>query len=263
MSERVRLPFESFSDDELGAALKSASPALFPAAPELTGSVVRRLEVAGDRSARRAPRFGLLAAAAMLALLLVGPFFFSPALREAAAAFFGVGGVEIEVTERPTDAPLVAPDLGAQSDLTAIQAEVNFDIRVPEVLGAPDRVYLDRSTGADVVSLVYEPRGDLPEAKETGVGLLIMEFEGSVPGAFIKKTAGVDSRLRLVDLDGRTAYWVSGAPHPILYRDADGEVRESTARLAANTLLFSSGGLTIRIEGDIPLGRALAIARSL
>src|SRR5688500_11753855 len=105
MSERARPPFQSFSDDELGAALKSASPALFPATPELTGSVVRRLEVAGDRGAQRTPRFGLLAAAAMLAVLLVGSLFFSPALREAAAEFFGVAWVEIEITEKPTDAP--------------------------------------------------------------------------------------------------------------------------------------------------------------
>lgn len=262
MSDRHPRPLGRLSDEELGAALRSVAPDIWPATPPVAENVTSLLEAAPTKTLG-STRARMWAAAAILTALLVGPFFFSPTLREAAASFFGLPGVEIEVTEGSPHADLSPPDLGVETDLASVQAAVSFEIRVPEILGAPDEVFLDRSSGESVVSLAYEPRADLPEASETGLGLLVMEFEGTTPPALIKKIAGGGSSLQLVDLDGRTAYWVSGAPHPLLYRDPQGSVRESTARLAANTLLFSEGGVTFRIEGDITLERALSIARSL
>ena len=262
MSDAPR-PLHELSDDELGRVLGSLAADLFPPTPQLTQGFASSLTSAPRSAESHVFRPGVWAAAAMLAALLVVPFFFSPALRSAAADFFGVPGVEIKVTDDEPHVDISVPDLGAPFDLASAQDEVPFTIRVPESLGAPDEVYLDRSTGENVVSLVYEPRENLPEAAETGVGLLIMEFEGHVPGGFIKKVAGAGSTLELVDVEGTTAYWISGEPHPVLYRDPQGIVRESTARLAANTLLFSRDGLTFRIEGDVPLARALEIARSL
>ena len=45
--------------------------------------------------------------------------------------------------------------------------------------------------------------------------------------------------------------------------EAEGEVREDDARLAANTLLVLRTGVTIRIEGALTLSRALEVAASL
>ena len=262
MTDR-RMDLDAWSDDELGAALRSVGADLFPATPPLAETVSARLRTTDISGRAHAPRTRLWAVAALLAALLVGPFFFSPALREATAELFGVDGVDIEITEQEPKAELSPPDLGTESDLGSVQREVPFTIRVPSSLGAPDEVFLDDRSGESVVSLVYRPRAGLPEAAETGVGLLVMEFEGRIPGAFMKKVAGGGSTLELVDVHGRTAYWISGAPHQILYRDPEGVVRESPTRLAANTLLFSSGGVTFRIEGDIGLAQALEIARSL
>lgn len=263
MSGRERRALHDLGDDDLGSALKSAAAEMFPPTPDLASFVTARLE-SGQRDRRpRARRSGVFAAAALLAVLLVGPFFFSPALREAAADFFGVPGVEIEVIEEQPSAVLSPPELGVEVDLTAVRSEVPFAVRVPATLGAPDRVYLDRDVAGGLVSLVYAASSRLPEAEETGVGLLVMQFEGTVEGSFMKKISGPETEFELVTVDGGTAYWLSGAPHPISYEASDGTFGEVPARLAANTLLFTRDGITYRIEGDILLERAVAIAESL
>jgi hypothetical protein len=256
-----------WDDETLGAGLRSATGELFPPTPPLAekvGELLRREEAVPTRSRSG----GVFAAAAVLAALLVGPFFFSPALRDAAADFFGVPGVRIEVTDQtsptePSPAETAVPELGDEVGLAAAQTEVPFRVRVPEVIGAPERVFFAREVSSGLVTLVYDPRPGLRASKETGAGLLIMQFEGSVEEAFFKKLAGPGTRFDLVDLEGETAFWISGAPHPIGYMDPHGNFAESPARLAANTLLFTNGGVTYRIEGDITLQKALEIASSL
>lgn len=264
MTDRETAFFESLTDDQLGAALKSVRADLFPATPPLATSVARRLEATEPRRGLLgASRSGLWAAAAMLALLLVGPFFFSPSLREAAADLFGVPGVEITVIEKQPAAELSPPELGTESDLGSVRSQASFTIGVPQLLGAPDKVFFDEGVAGGLVSLVYAASPSLPEAEETGVGLLVMEFEGTIDGSFMKKLGGPETDLELVTVGGASAYWLSGAPHPFSYEAADGTRAEVPARLAANTLLFTRRGVTYRIEGDIPLRRALALANSI
>lgn len=45
--------------------------------------------------------------------------------------------------------------------------------------------------------------------------------------------------------------------------EKDGLIVEDTARLAADTLLYTADGLTIRIEGKMTLDQARAIAKEL
>ncbi len=56
-------------------------------------------------------------------------------------------------------------------------------------------------------------------------------------------------QITQVDVDGQLGYWISGEPHVLMYRDADGDVRE--ARLAADTLVWQDGDVIRRVEGDI------------
>ena len=80
------------------------------------------------------------------------------------------------------------------------------------------------------------------------------------PGAFGKLVnAGAD--VQVVSVDGRTAYWVSGAAHVFFYRDG-AQFREQ--RLAGNTLVWQRGSDIVRVEGaDLTLAEALEIAAGI
>ena len=258
----------SMDDAALGDVLsRMGDSSLFPPTPDLVASIAARIrdERPVIRKRTKMLRRGQFAAAAVLIALSVGPFFFSSALRQAAAEFFGLPGVRIKVTQKdPGPSPsTVGPSFGREVSLAAAQKQVGFPIRVPGLLGAPDHIYLDELNTEAIVSLTFEPSPGFPEAAETGVGLLVMEFEGSVKDLFIKKVLGPQTTLELVDFEGKTAYWISGASHPIAYLGPEGDFNESPVRLAANTLLFSRVGVIYRIEGEMTLESALAVARSL
>jgi hypothetical protein len=47
-----------------------------------------------------------------------------------------------------------------------------------------------------------------------------------------------------------------------MFQDRDGTFHDGRARLAASTLAWQLGGVTLRLEGDIPKDEAVRIARS-
>ena len=55
---------------------------------------------------------------------------------------------------------------------------------------------------------------------------------------------------------GATGYWIEGGEHFFYFRDADGEVLETTIRLVGTTLIWERDGLTVRIEGAPSLAAA-------
>ena len=62
---------------------------------------------------------------------------------------------------------------------------------------------------------------------------------------------------------GRAGIFITGAPHAVLFRDANGEIREDEYRLARNVLLWVEDGITFRLETGAGLDRALELAASL
>ena len=80
------------------------------------------------------------------------------------------------------------------------------------------------------------------------------------PGLFTKL---VDGGVEIVDVEvgGMPAYWIAGRQHVLMYVDAAGQVQES--RLADDTLVWEQGDVIVRVEGDIPLERAMAIAETV
>jgi hypothetical protein len=93
--------------------------------------------------------------------------------------------------------------------------------------------------------------------------MLITEFRGDQPAAFIEKTLGPGTTAEQLTLRGEPAVWISGQPHVVVFRDADGTIREDTLRLAGNTLLWRRGGVLLRIEAHLSKAGALRIARSM
>lgn len=243
----------------------------YPATPDLVAMVVSELrsEVPAPVE-RRAPWFvrarpALAVAATLLAIggVVLGV---SPDAREAVADFLGIGGVRIQVQESPLETPAAGEDIffGDPLSLQEAQAELSFDILLPgsDGLGEPDAVYLDRSIAQGMVSLVYAERPGFPAADETGVALLINEFQGSTHNDLMKKLVGAGTSVDFVDVDGELAYWVEGQ-HSLNVIDAEGRIFQDRSRLAGNTLLFQQGTVTIRIEGPLSQDEAIAIAESL
>jgi len=71
------------------------------------------------------------------------------------------------------------------------------------------------------------------------------------------------TRVETVTVQGRTGYWIEGAPHEFFYRDASGEVVPETLRLAANVLLWETNGITVRIESALARDEVVRVADAM
>lgn len=157
--------------------------------------------------------------------------------------FHGVAVVEDQppVTEEPT---VPAEPAGMTLDRAAELA--GFTLVVPGELGEPDGV----SVSADrrVVSLSWGS-GD-----ET---VRLDEFRGDIDPVFWKTVA----YSSIVTISAGDALWLPTAHHVQVVAD-DGTTRRLPPRLAAPTLVWSQGALTLRLEGDQTLERAVTVADS-
>jgi hypothetical protein len=210
--------------------------------------------------------------AAAAAMLVLGALAAYPPSREAIAGWINVHTFFRTVPHLATPTPLPPGPLGQrlglgrQSTLPQARAAVKWPLLVPTSLGQPDEVYVepapDAPSGGEV-TLVYAARPGIPAAGETGVGVLITEARGAVNSQFFGKMIGPGTTIEPVTVAGRSGYWVSGAPHVVVFVDSTGAVRFETLRLATNTLLINVGGTVVRIEGNLSQAKALEIAASL
>jgi len=239
----------------------------FPATPPIAAAVRARL--AGAPPHLRARKWRLIAAALAAALAVV---FGVPPVRTAIAHWLGISGIVIKpVPSLPAATPPRAHQsltelgyslgLGQLTSLEAARAQAGFAVAVPTSLGAPDGVYVRTNLG-QVVSLLYRPRADLPESPQTGAGLLITEFRGSVETAQFEKLIKFGTVVTPVRVDGGQGYWIS-TEHAIEYRLPDGSFDTDGLRLTGPALFFERGDVTVRIEGAITEDRALSIAAAL
>jgi hypothetical protein len=238
----------------------------YPPAQDLAPSVAERLE--GVRplappllSSPRARRIAVLAAA-IITVLVGGALVASPALRAAILRLFTLPGVRIEIQESP---PAVGRglDLGERVSLDDARGEAGFPVAVPSSLGDPDEVYLDTPPADGLVSLVWRAQPGLPEASESGAGAVLTQFRAQPDEEFIvKKLAASGVLVVEVLVDGATGYWVEG-PHTVFVVTEGGSFIEDRARTAGNTLLWSRGDVTLRLETALGMEQALAIAGSV
>jgi hypothetical protein len=235
----------------------------FPVTPPLAQAVQARLAAVPTR--RRLPRWRLVAVALAAALAVV---FGVPPVRTAIAHWLGITGVVI----RPVQTlPAITPQsltelgdglaLGQLSSLTAARARAGFAVAVPASLGAPDAVYVRTDLGP-VITLLYRPRAELPEWRQSGIGLLITEFRGGVDPTLFQKLVPPGATVKPVTVGGGAGYWISAA-HAIAYQLPDGSIAPDSVRLAGPTLIFERGDVSVRIEGAASEDRALALAAAL
>lgn len=233
--------------DDVERALRDLSTRLdVPSTPDMTTEVLARLDTSPARRVRPVRR--VIAAAVAAVLALVTAMIVSPAVRAAVYDFFRIGGVEIHQDQQAPHPPSIEPTLSGERDVTLDQAraEAEFPLKLPASLDAPDNVRL-AGTPPRVVSMAF---GDVR----------VDQFDGGLDPMFTKFASADD--IHHVHVGADPAIWVA-RPHVVIYTDRDGTQQESSARLSASTLIWESGGITYRIEGDLTQIQALDLAESL
>ena len=148
----------------------------------------------------------------------------------------------LAVTDEPT--PPAAP---ADVSLDEAAALAGFAPRVPAELGAPDGV----SVSGDhlLVSLSWGSGADT---------IRLDQFRGTIEPFFWKSV----DESRFVSLQVGDALWLPN-PHDVSVVADDGTLHRLPPRLAAPTLVWPHGVVTLRLEGDLTLARAAEIANSV
>jgi hypothetical protein len=258
---------------ELEQELMALGKALdWPATPEIHLPAMRagRPERAGWGGAfSNTPGWALAAAAVLVALAALALY---PPSREAIANWVNVHTTFQQVPHPATPTPQPPGPLGARLGLggrvtlTDAQKQIAWHIGVPSSLGQPDEVYLQPPPDAPAqgeVTLVYSTRAGIPIAGQTGVSVLVTEARGAVDQNFFGKMLGPDTTPEAVTVNGHQGYWISGPFNEFFFNDANGNFRNETVRLAANTLILDYSGTVIRIEGNLTKAQAVEIAASL
>lgn len=195
----------------------------------------------------------VVAAAVSVVVALPGP-------RAAMARLLGIGGVRMVVTgEVPATLPH-AFDLGEPIAVDRALEEAPPAL-ASAASGDPVAAFAGRPPGG--VSLVWPASEHLPEIDApgpTGVGLIVTAFPGDIGTPVMRKDIGPGTRLEAVTVAGYPGYWVSGAPHEVAMAAPSGEVLPDTVRLAGNTLLWTVGTTTYRLESALDRAGALEVA---
>ncbi len=285
MTERLR----RMTDDELGSALAGlAADLAFPEpSADLAALAVARIRQPAPARApfgRRVRRWlvGLLPPRGMRRALVIAVLIVSMAAVAAGAAYVGVRGIQIVFQNGTTPSPgisasgpslspspLPSPtlpslgdrlELGIPSTLEAARAEVDFSPAVPPAVqgfGQP-LVFLSYRPVGGRVSFVWVRPGS-PGA-EPRPALLLTEFHANPYRPFIRKLVDAGTRVTRVQVNGETGYWLSGTAHELDYVDRNGSHFNDESRLAGNTLIWTRGPVTLRLEGSPTLREAMAVA---
>jgi len=226
---------------ELEAALtRLGRDVEFPPTPDLASVLRGRLE--RPRSWRRP-------AAIALALLVVaiGAVLAVPPARTAILDWLGLRNVSVvRVDELPPARPLSRLDLGRQVSLAEARRRAPW-LLVPD--DKPASVYVSNSLPGGTVTLLW--------GTPSHVQLLLTEVEGMV---YIEKIVQTGAEVEPVDI-GRAGAWFQGR-HVVMFSDRNGTFHENRGRLAASTLVWQVGDVTLRLEGRISKEEALRIGRT-
>ncbi|HEY7970138.1 MAG TPA: hypothetical protein VID95_09090, partial [Candidatus Limnocylindrales bacterium] len=153
-------------------------------------------------------------------------------------------------------------DLGTPTTLAAAQAQAGFPILLPTdpAVGSPDAAWVD-----DVgrVTLVWRAAPGLPATDESSLGLVLSEFRGTINPGYFEKILDAGSTIAPVTVRSRPGYWISGEPHQFVYVDPSNKPTFDARRMVGDTLAWSDGTVTYRIESALGREAAVRVAESL
>ncbi len=228
--------------EDLGSVL------VFPETPSFDGILAALPDrVAPARRGR--PWLGVAAAVIAVAALILTV----PPARRAVADLLGLGAVRVTVVNELPAATAFKADLGTMVSLDEAAAAAPFPLLVPG--GAePDTVFL-REVDLVAVTQVFGT-GKQPR-------LILTQVGGAADRQVIEKMVPGEGAIERVRVGESEGLWLSGPPHTVSFITSQGGRVPDPPRLAGNTLIYEQDGVTIRIEADVDLTTALAIAESL
>jgi hypothetical protein len=274
----------AMSDDALEGALRDLGSAIeFPstaaagsagsAGRDVAAQVLHRIEAAPPRRgpldwlrARPVRRSLLVAVAALLILAAV-----------AGAVGLGLPGIRIIFGGPTPVTPTASPSapasgatarpigqgmgLGTRVSLADAARRADLDLVLPAdpSIGPPDAAFLL----ANRVALVWGERPGLPVDASSGVALLLNEFRGSVDEGYYTKLLDTGTRVRPVTVGGSPGYWIDGPPHFFFYTDPSGAIVDDARRVVGDTLIWTDGAVTYRLESQLEMADAISFAESL
>jgi hypothetical protein len=230
----------------------------YPPTPDIAGAVRDRIMPRGRRLliTRLAPPVLILLLVVLIVVLLV------PDLRARAFDWLHIGAVRI-IKEPPPASPTPFPDLLPGYDVTPIASILNWDneislaearervdfpiLTVPS-LGTPDAVFF-YELEEPMIILVWERSGQTP---------ISLHLIGSHNRVF-KYKAEVETET---EVNGRRAVWLTG-PHQYEIMPLEGEEAVIQRYIQGSVLLWEADGVTYRLEGELTLDEARALAESL
>jgi hypothetical protein len=252
-----------------------------------------RIEAAGARAGegildrlglRRPVRRGLvLALAALLVLAAIASavgfglpglrIVFGPAPSASGSALpsLAAASPKPSLSTSPSRSPIAAQTpmppgatlaLGRAVALDQARAESSFPILLPTDprLGAPDGVWID-SVGR--VSLVWTARPDLPATIDPDLALIVTQVPGRIDPGYFEKILRPGTTIEGSRVGGHDGYWISGAQHEFVYVNPSGDPVFDDRRLVDDTLAWSDGQVTFRLETGAGRDAAIAIAESM
>jgi hypothetical protein len=236
------------------------------------------LRSAGRPATRPLRRSLILAVAALLALAAIAGaigfglpglrIVFGPTATASPSPAPTASGVPTP-SRPPTPTPTVGPPgstlgLGRIVTLDEARTAVDYPIILPTDtrLGAPDLIWLD-----DVgrVTMLWLARPGLTTIVEPGISLIVTEFPGHMDEAYFQKILQGGTTIETVKVGEATGYWIAGDPHQFVYvgPGPTGEPTFENRRLVGDTLAWSVGDVTYRIETSLGKDEAIRVAESM
>ena len=224
----------------------------YPATPDLSSAVRRRLAEGERPRASFLPRRPLVLALAILAVA-VGAVMVVPQARSTVLDWLGIGGVTIRYVDElpPVERATEDLGLGERVSLQEARERAGFRVQVPRVHGLADPPGVYYRDDARQVAFLY--------GSEDSPKLLLTQ---AAVGGAIEKLVGMGTGVERVSVDDETTgVWLSGEKHGLFYPAAR---EEEPFRLVGNALVYETPlGITVRIEAEISKDEALRIARSM
>jgi hypothetical protein len=229
----------------------------YPPTPDIAGAVRDRLA-----SRRRAVFTCSLELAGQLAaillLLALGIALLVPDIRARAFDWLSIGAVRfVHDTPNATHTPEPGLDMTPVSSwfdwadkVSLAEARTRVDFRIPDVprLGSPDDVfYVEYEPGVAMVILVWEPDEQPP------ISLHLIAPENRAFKYSAQATANTT-------VNGQPAVWLS-SPHLYEIVPQTGNVMQRF--VVGNVLIWEMDDMTYRLEGDLTLAAAQALAESV
>jgi hypothetical protein len=257
--------------DDLILALNELGERLDIPPSDPVGAAIARIRATRTPSGRdRVPwrpgpraRRVLVAAAAALLVGLAATLA-APASRQAVARWLGIGSVTVTYTGEVPAAAGRTYDLGTPVSLAQAAGHAGaagWRLAAPSAAGDPARAFVGLPAGA--VNLVWAPSDERPEIADSGIGLLLTAMPGTTDAGGMSKQATGGTTVQLVRVGDQAAYWIEGEPHEVVITDRNGDFVYDSSRLAGNTLIWTDGAVTYRLESALDRDEAIDLASTL